>query len=163
MDFGGDLKTQHEESEKITPEVRLQPLSSTEEQLPLSNQETFVHVEVDSNGKPMIVDGDTYSSEMLLKSLKDTAPKISLSGVERGDFIRKLCSAFGLSTDVVYENLQDVIADAQALVECETISNSLASDQPSVTIGTLDSVNSDENDLHDSEVEDEYEFNTFGD
>lgn len=118
------------------------------------DDQSFVHFEL-VDGIPVLVDGEQFSSELLLQSLKEIGPKVKLYGVQLGDFIKKVCGAFGLSTDVVYETIQDVTDAAENVVKGESELPNTSEERRFVPVGSVEESNSDEdfelNDLSDDD------------
>lgn len=115
--------------------------------------QTFVHVEL-QDGLPVIVDGENYSDEELLNSLKEVAPNIKWSDLQRGQFVKKISAAFGFATNVICSTLEEVIEDAERLIENEKVNGTdvLSSENK---FGELDSFNeTNEFELNEFEEED---------
>jgi len=116
---------------------------STQPMVPSENPtQTFVHVEL-QDGLPIIVDGENYSDEELLNSLKEVAPNIKWSDLQRGQFVKKISAAFGFATNVICSSLDEVIEDAERLIENEKVNGTevLSSEKQFGELDSFDETN----------------------
>lgn len=109
-------------SHDLKPKVTSVEVDDKEEGVD-SNEATYLHYELDSNGLPRLIDGNKFDLKLFANSAKECYANAKFkSALDKQEFLLKVCKAFGLSTELISRSSPD-----EAMEDLSLAADTLAS------------------------------------